>query len=194
MDLNFKEIFTAVMVLFAVIDIVGNIPIIIDLRSKVGHIHSERASIVAGLIMIAFLFLGKSILNLIGIDVNSFAVAGSFILFFLALEMILGISLYKEEHTNPKSISVFPIAFPLIAGPGSLTTILSLRAEYATINIVIAIVINMVFMYIVLKTSTKLEKLLGENGINILRKIFGVILLAIAVKLFASNIQGLFKM
>ena len=116
MDLNFKEIFTAVMVLFAVIDIVGNIPIIIDLRSKVGHIHSERASIVAGLIMIAFLFLGKSILNLIGIDVNSFAVAGSFILFFLALEMILGISLYKEEHTNPKSISVFPIAFPLIAG------------------------------------------------------------------------------
>jgi multiple antibiotic resistance protein len=193
MDLNFKEIFTAVMVLFAVIDIVGNIPIIIDLRSKVGHIHSERASIVAGLIMIAFLFLGKSILNLIGIDVNSFAVAGSFILFFLALEMILGISLYKEEHTNPKSISVFPIAFPLIAGPGSLTTILSLRAEYATINIVIAIVINMVFMYIVLKTSTKLEKLLGENGINILRKIFGVILLAIAVKLFASNIQGLFK-
>ena len=193
MALDFKEIITAVMILFAVIDIIGNIPIIIDLRAKVGHIHSERASIVAGLIMIAFLFLGKSILNLIGIDVNSFAVAGSFILFFLALEMILGISLYKEEHTNPKSISVFPIAFPLIAGPGSLTTILSLRAEYATINIVIAIVINMVFMYIVLKTSTKLEKLLGENGINILRKIFGVILLAIAVKLFASNIQGLFK-
>ena len=194
MALNFKEIITAVMILFAVIDIIGNIPIIIDLRAKVGHIHSERASIVAGLIMIAFLFLGKSILNLIGIDVNSFAVAGSFILFFLALEMILGISLYKEEHTNPKSISVFPIAFPLIAGPGSLTTILSLRAEYETINIVIAIIINMIFMYIVLKTSTKIEKLLGENGINILRKIFGVILLAIAVKLFASNIQGLFKM
>jgi multiple antibiotic resistance protein len=193
MELNFKEIFTAVMVLFAVIDIIGNIPIIIDLRAKVGHIHSERASIVAGLIMIAFLFLGKSILNLIGIDVNSFAVAGSFILFFLALEMILGISLYKEEHNNPKSISVFPIAFPLIAGPGSLTTILSLRAEYATVNIVIAIIINMVFMYIVLRTSTKIEKLLGENGINILRKIFGVILLAIAVKLFASNIQGLFQ-
>lgn len=193
MILDFKEIFTAVMILFAVIDIIGNIPIIIDLRSKVGHIHAERAAIVAGLIMIAFLFLGKSILNLIGIDVNSFAVAGSFILFFLALEMILGISLYKEEATSPKTISVFPIAFPLIAGPGSLTTILSLRAEYETINIVIAIVINMIFMYIVLRTSTKLEKLLGENGINILRKIFGVILLAIAVKLFASNIQGLFK-
>ncbi len=192
MEINFKEIFTAVMVLFAVIDIIGNIPIIIDLRAKVGHIHSERASIVAGLIMIAFLFLGKSILNLIGIDVNSFAVAGSFILFFLALEMILGISLYKEEDTSPKTASVFPLAFPLIAGPGSLTTILSLRAEYATVNIVIAIIINVIFMYIVLKTSSKIERLIGKNGINILRKIFGVVLLAIAVKLFTSNIQGLF--
>ena len=163
-----KEIFTVGMILFAVIDIVGTIPIVVDLRAKHGHIESEKASVVAGIIMIVFLFIGEEFLNLIGIDVHSFAVAGSFVLFFLALEMILGISLYKEEHTNPKSISVFPIAFPLIAGPGSLTTILSLRAEYATINIVIAIVINMVFMYIVLKTSTKLEKLLGENGINIL--------------------------
>ncbi|RXP54292.1 MarC family protein [Lutibacter sp. HS1-25] len=192
MEINFKEIVTAVMILFAVIDIIGNIPIIIDLRTKVGHIHSEKASIIAGLIMIAFLFLGKSILNLIGIDVNSFAVAGAFILFFLALEMILGISLYKEEETSPMTASVFPLAFPLIAGPGSLTTILSLRAEYATINIVIAIVINMVFMYIVLRTSSKIEHILGKTGINILRKVFGVILLAIAVKLFASNIQGLF--
>jgi multiple antibiotic resistance protein len=194
MVLNFKEIFTAAMILFAVIDMIGNIPIIMDLRSKVGHIHSERASIVAGIIMIIFLFLGKSILNLIGIDVNSFAVAGAFILFFLALEMILGISIYKEEDTSPKTASVFPLAFPLIAGPGSLTTILSLRAEYETINIVIAIVINIIFMYIVLKTSSKIEKLIGKNGINILRKIFGVILLAIAVKLFASNIRGLFSM
>jgi multiple antibiotic resistance protein len=192
MGINLKEILTAVMILFAVIDMIGNIPIIIDLRKKVGHIHSERASIVAGIIMIAFLFLGKSILNLIGIDVNSFAVAGSFILFFLALEMILGISLYKEEETSPKTASVFPLAFPLIAGPGSLTTILSLRAEYETINIAIAIVINIVFMYIVLKTSSKIEQLIGKNGINVLRKIFGVVLLAIAVKLFASNIQALF--
>ena len=135
MEINFKEIFTAVMVLFAVIDIIGNIPIIIDLRAKVGHIHSERASIVAGLIMIAFLFLGKSILNLIGIDVNSFAVAGSFVLFFLALEMILGIRLYKED--NPTTASIVPIAFPLIAGAGTMTTLLSLRAEYAKINIII---------------------------------------------------------
>lgn len=179
------------MVLFAVIDIIGNIPIIIDLRKKVGHIQSEKASIIAGIIMISFLFLGKSILNLIGIDVNSFAVAGAFILFFLALEMILGISLYKEEETNSITASVFPLAFPLIAGPGSLTSILSLRAEYDTVNIIIAIIINIIFMYIVLKTSTKIERLIGKNGINILRKIFGVILLAIAVKLFATNIQGL---
>lgn len=192
MEINFKEIFTATMVLFAVIDIIGNIPIIIDLRNKFGHIQSEKASVIAGIIMISFLFLGKSILNLIGIDVNSFAVAGAFILFFLALEMILGISLYKEEETSAKTISVFPLAFPLIAGPGSLTTLLSLRAEYSTINIVVAIVINTIFMYIVLKTSLKIERLIGKNGISIIRKVFGVILLAIAVKLFASNIQGLF--
>ena len=189
---NFREVFTATMILFAVIDIIGNIPIIIDLRKKVGHIQSEKASLVAGIIMISFLFLGKSILNLIGIDVNSFAVAGSFILFFLALEMILGISLYKEDDTNALTASVFPLAFPLIAGPGSLTSILALRAEFATINIVIAIVINVIFMYIVLKTSKKIEKLIGENGILIVRKVFGVILLAIAVKLFAANVKLLF--
>lgn len=192
MGFDLKEIFTATMVLFAVIDIIGNVPIIIDLRKKAGHIQSEKASIIAGIIMIAFLFLGKSILNVIGIDVNSFAVAGALILFFLALEMILGISLYKEDATNSVTVSVFPLAFPLIAGPGSLTTILSLRAEYDTLNIVIAIIVNMIFMYIVLKTSSKIERLLGENGISIIRKVFGVILLAISVKLFASNIQGLF--
>lgn len=192
MKLDFKEIFSATMVLFAVIDIVGNIPIIIELRKKVGHLQSEKASVIAGLILISFLFLGKSILNIIGIDVHSFAVAGSFILFFLALEMILGISLYKEEETNSITASVFPLAFPLIAGPGSLTSILSLRAEYSAINIVIAIIINIVIMYIVLKTSSKIEKMIGQNGIKIIQKIFGVILLAIAVKLFTSNIQGLF--
>lgn len=192
MVLNFKEIFTATMVLFAVIDIIGNVPIIIDLRKKAGHIQSEKASIVAGIIMIAFLFLGASILKLIGIDVNSFAVAGAFILFFLALEMILGISLFKEEQTNAMTASVFPLAFPLIAGPGSLTSILSLRAEFDTINIVIAIIVNIIFMYIVLKTSSKIERMLGANGILIVRKVFGVILLAIAVKLFATNVKLLF--
>ncbi|MGV6845285.1 MAG: MarC family protein [Lutibacter sp.] len=192
MNFNIKEIFSATMVLFAVIDIVGNIPVIIELRKKVGKIQSEKASIIAGLILISFLFLGTSILNVIGIDVHSFAVAGSFILFFLALEMILGITLYKEDETNAITASVFPLAFPLIAGPGSLTSILSLRAEYSTINIVIAIILNIVFMYIVMKTSSKIEKLIGPNGIRIIQKIFGVVLLAIAVKLFTSNIQNLF--
>jgi multiple antibiotic resistance protein len=192
MHLNFKEIFTVFMVLFAVIDIIGNIPIVIDLRKKVGHIQSEKASIIAGVIMVLFLFLGKSILNLIGIDVSSFAVAGAFILFFIALEMILGITLYKQEENNAMTASVFPLAFPLIAGPGSLTTLLSLRAEYHLENIIIAIILNVLVIFIVLKTSTKIEHFLGQNGINIIRKVFGVILLAIAVKLFAHNIKILF--
>jgi multiple antibiotic resistance protein len=190
MELNLREIATASMVLFAVIDIIGSIPIIIDLRKKAGHIQSEKATIVAGLLMIAFLFVGKEILNLIGIDVNSFAVAGSLILFFLALEMILGITLYKDEA--PETSAVVPLAFPLIAGAGTMTSILSLRAEYAAINIIAAIIINIIFVYLVLKSSGKIEHFLGKQGINVVRKIFGVILLAIAVKLFAANIKSLF--
>ncbi len=192
MNFDIKEIITAGMILFAVIDVVGNIPIIIDLRKKTGKIESEKATIIAGFILITFLFVGESILHLIGIDVNSFAVAGAFILFFLALEMILGITLYKEEEGVEVTASVFPLAFPLIAGPGSLTSILSLRAEYETVNIIIAILGNMVVMYIVLKFSTRIERIIGNNGINIIRKVFGVVLLAIAVKLFASNIKLLF--
>ena len=192
MGINIKEVFTAFMVLFAVIDIIGNIPIIIDLRKKSGHIQSEKASIIAGVIMIVFLFLGKSLLFLIGIDVNSFAVAGAFILFFIALEMILGITLYKEEEDDGITATVFPLAFPLIAGPGSLTTLLSLRAEFEIQNIIIAVFLNVVLIYIVLKTSSKIEQLIGANGIKIVRKIFGVVLLAIAVKLFTTNIQALF--
>lgn len=190
---NFKEIFTAFMVLFAVIDIIGNIPIIIDLRKKAGHIQSGKASLIAGFIMILFLFLGKSLLSLIGIDVNSFAVAGSFILFFIALEMILGITLYKDNgDINAITASVFPLAFPLIAGPGSLTTLLSLRAEFHIENIIVAVLLNITFLYLVLKTSSKIERILGPNGIQIIRKVFGVILLAISVKLFAANIKILF--
>ncbi len=192
MELNLKEIFTAFMVLFAVIDIVGNIPIIIDLRKKVGHIQSEKASLIAGFIMIVFLFLGQSLLSLIGIDVNSFAVAGAFILFFIALEMILGITLYKDDDEGGITATVFPLAFPLIAGPGSLTTLLSLRAEFHIQNIIIAVVLNVILIYIVLKTSSKIERLIGANGIKIIRKIFGVVLLAIAVKLFTANIKALF--
>ena len=188
--INWKDVFTISMILFAVIDIVGSIPIIVDLRSKIGHIQSEKATIVAAIIMIAFLFVGEEILKLIGIDANSFAVAGAFVLFFLALEMILGIRLYKED--NPSTASIVPIAFPLIAGAGTMTTILSLRAAYDKINIIIAIVINVVVVYGVLKSSGKIERLLGTNGLGVIRKIFGVILLAIAVKLFAANVKGLF--
>jgi multiple antibiotic resistance protein len=186
MQFNIKEIFTVGMVLFAVIDIVGSIPIIIDLRQKVGHIKSEKASIVAMVLMIAFLFLGESILNLIGIDVSSFAIAGSFVLFFLALEMILGINLYRDDI--PETASIVPIAFPLIAGAGTMTSLLSLRAEYAVQNIIVAIIINIVVVYAVLKLSTKIEKILGSGGIAILRKVFGIILLAIAIKLFRTNV------
>ena len=190
MGFDWKEIFTVSMVLFAVIDIVGSIPIIVDLRTKLGHIQSEKASIVAMIIMVAFLFVGEEILKLIGIDANSFAVAGSFVLFFLALEMILGIRLYKDE--NPSTASIVPIAFPLIAGAGTMTTILSLRAEFEKINIIIAIVINVIVVFAVLKSSAKIERLLGANGLGVIRKVFGVVLLAIAVKLFAANVKQLF--
>ena len=187
---NLKEIVTCTMVLFAVIDIVGSIPIVIGLRKKVGHIQSEKASIVAGLIMIGFLFLGEQILSLIGIDVNSFAVAGALMIFFLALEMILGIQLYKDESSE--TASIVPIAFPIIAGAGTLTSILSLRAEYNLPNLIVAIIINIIIVYIVLKSSKRIERILGPSGIGVIRKIFGIILMAIAVKLFAGNVQQLF--
>jgi multiple antibiotic resistance protein len=193
MVLNFKEILTATMVLFAVIDIIGNIPIIIGLREKVGHINSGKASIIAAIVMIVFLFLGESILNLIGVNVNEFAVAGALILFFIALEMILGVTLFKESDSSPDLATIFPLAFPLLAGPGSLTTLLSLRAEYHIQNIIIAIIVNIAIIYIVLKTSGRLQRFLGKNGIAVIQKVFGVILLAIAVKLFTSNIQELFN-
>jgi multiple antibiotic resistance protein len=189
-NFDFRQIATSSMILFAVIDIVGSIPIIIGLRNKVGHIQSEKASIVAAIMMVAFLFVGEEILNLIGIDVNSFAVAGAFIIFFLALEMILGITIYKDDE--PESASIVPIAFPLIAGAGTMTSLLSLRAEYHVENIIVAIVINILFVYFVLKSSKRIEKILGKTGISIIRKVFGVILLAIAVKLFATNINQLF--
>jgi multiple antibiotic resistance protein len=178
------------MVLFAVIDILGSIPIIIGLRNKVGHIHSEKASVVAAIIMVSFLFVGEEILKLIGIDVNSFAVAGAFVIFFLAIEMVLGISLYRDDE--PETASIVPIAFPLIAGAGTMTAILSLRAEYFVENIIVAILINIIFVYLVLKSSSKIERILGKGGLGVIRKVFGVILLAIAVKLFTSNINQLF--
>ena len=188
---DFKEMLTASVILFAVIDIVGSIPLIITLREKLGHIQSEKASVVAAIIMIGFLFLGEEILKLIGIDINSFAVAGSFVIFFLALEMILGITLYRDEA--PETASIVPLAFPMIAGAGTMTSILSLRAEYHVLNIIIAIVVNILFVYLILKTSKYIGKKLGKSGINIIRKVFGIVLLAIAVKLFTTNIGQLFN-
>jgi multiple antibiotic resistance protein len=185
MELNFKEIATISMILFAVIDVIGSLPVLLDLQQKVGKIQSEKATLVSGVIMIAFMFVGEQILSLIGIDVSSFAIAGSFIIFFLALEMILGVKFYKEE--TAATASVVPIAFPLIAGTGTLTTLLSLRAEYHLENLIVAILINLVFVYIVLRNTYRLEHILGPGGINILRKVFGVILLAIAVKLFRTH-------
>jgi multiple antibiotic resistance protein len=190
MQFDLREIITVGMVLFAVIDIIGSIPIIIDLRSKFGHLESGKASATSGAIMIVFLFVGEEILKLIGIDVASFAVAGAFVLFFLALEMILGIRIYKDEEAS--SASIVPLAFPLIAGAGTMTTLLSLKSQFHTINIIIAIILNIILVYIVLKSSSKIERMLGENGLGVIRKTFGVVLLAIAVKLFAANVKGLF--
>lgn len=188
--MDFKAVFTASMILFAVIDIIGSIPIIIDLRRKVGHVQSAKASLVAGLLMIVFLFVGEEMLNLIGINVESFAVAGAIIIFFIALEMILGIQLYQDDE--PETAAVIPIAFPLIAGAGTLTSVLSLRAEFDILSIILAIVINIAIVYAVLKSTKRIERFLGSQGISVVRKIFGVILLAIAVKLFASNVKLLF--
>ena len=191
MGFNYNDALSAFLILFAVIDIPGSIPIIVGLRKKVGHVQSEKATAVAGVIMIVFLFLGESILNLLGVDVQSFAIAGSFIIFFLALEMILGITLYKEE--SPSTASIVPIAFPLIAGAGTMTSLVSLQAEFAMINIIIAIVLNMIVVYAVLKNTERLERILGPGGLGVLRKVFGIILLAIAVKLFFTNLIPLLQ-
>lgn len=185
MNLNFRDIVTISMILFSVIDIFGSLPVIIELKRKVGHIQSEKATIVSLIIMITFLYLGENILKLIGIDTKSFAIAGSFVLFFIALEMILGIKLYKDE--TPTTASIVPLAFPLIAGAGTMTTLLSLRAQYNHENIIVGIIINLILVFIVLKTTHVFERLLGPGGIAVLRKVFGFILLAIAIKLFRTG-------
>lgn len=191
MDLKFDiiEILKVTMVLFAVIDVIGSIPIIISLKQKTGGINAAKASFVSFGIMITFLFVGQSILQIIGISVGDFAIAGSFLLFIVAFEMILGIQISKD--TMPATASVIPLAFPLIAGTGTLTTLLSIRAEYNIVSIVIAIILNVGIVYLVLKNLNLLEKVLGAGGIAILKKVFGIILLALAIKLFRSNISGL---
>lgn len=179
---NGLEILKVSMVLFAVIDIIGSIPVIIGLKQQAGSINPLKASWVSLLIMIVFLFVGESILNLIGITLGDFAIAGSFVLFFIALEMILGIRIYRDEV--PSTASVVPLAFPLIAGTGTLTTLLSIRAEYNLLSILIGILINVIIVYFVLRHLNLLERLLGVGGIAILKKVFGIVLLALAIKLF----------
>ncbi|GAA4335533.1 MarC family protein [Mucilaginibacter gynuensis] len=183
--LIFKEILSVTMILFAIIDILGAIPVIIELRQRAGHIESEKASIAVLVLMVAFLFVGNELLDVIGLDISSFAIAGSLVIFIIAMEMILGIKFFKEEM--PETVSIVPIAFPLIAGAGTMTTLLSLKSQYQTQNILVGIIINTLFVYLVLKNVKWLEKLFGKTGLDILRKAFGIILLAIAIKLFRSN-------
>ncbi len=191
-DLDYKSILTVTFTLFAIIDIIGSIPILISIKNKVGGIKELRVTIIAGLFMILFLYLGNSILNVLGLDVKSFAVGGSIVIFILGLEMVLGIEFFKSEG-DLKAATVVPLAFPLIAGSGTLTTIMSLKANYFETTLLIAIIINLIIIYIVLKSLSTISKLLGKNGLIAIRKFFGVILLAIAVKIFAANAAGLLQ-
>jgi multiple antibiotic resistance protein len=185
MNVRVIDIFSVFMVLFAVIDITGSIPYILDIKRKSGDVDAGRATIVAYVILLFFLIIGEPFLKLFGVDVSSFAIAGSFVLLFLGLEMVLGIEFFKYESL--KHSSIFPLAFPLIAGAGSMTTIISLKAAYSMWTIFIALTLNMIIVYIVLKATRFVEKILGTTGILILTRIFGIILLAIAIRLFISN-------
>ena len=192
MNINFSELFTVTFTLFAVIDIIGSVPILVSLKEKMGGIRELRATLISGALMILFLFLGEAFLKLLGLDVRSFAVGGSIVIFILGLELVLGLEFFKSEK-DIKAATVVPIAFPLIAGSGTLTTIMSLKANYGETSILIAILLNLVFVFIVLKSLGAIARLLGPAGLIAVRKFFGVILLAIAVKIFATNAPGLIR-
>jgi multiple antibiotic resistance protein len=194
MHTGLQEIATVTLVLFAIIDVLGSIPVILDIKSKLGHVDAKYATLVSGFIMILFLFAGKELLKIIGIDVASFSIAGSIVIFLVGLEMTLNRDIFKSGSSTVKSTSVVPIAFPMIAGAGTLTTLLSLRSEYHVNVILIAILINLIVIYVVIRFIPKIEDLLGDTGINILRKVFGVILLSIAIKLFSNNLALLFHL
>ena len=185
MNFDLVEIVAAFMVLFAIIDIPGSIPIILDIKSRTGDVQPGKASLVAFAIFMAFLFIGSPLLGVFGVDVSSFAIAGSFVIFLIAMEMVLGIEIFK--HDSRGGGSIVPIAFPLVAGAGSITTILSIKAEYQTINIFIALALNMIIVYFALRMTSKFERILGPAGLHILKKVFGIILLSIAIKLFLTN-------
>ena len=192
MDWNAKELVTVTFTLFAIIDIIGSIPVLISLKSKMGGINEVRATLISGALMILFLFTGEPLLNLLGLDVRSFAVGGSIVIFILGLEMVLGLEFFKSEK-DVRAATVVPIAFPLIAGSGTLTTIISLKANYTQTTVLVAILINLIIVFIVLKSLTLLERALGPAGLIAVRKFFGVVLLAIAVKIFAYNAHGLIR-
>jgi multiple antibiotic resistance protein len=184
--INLKDILSISLILFSVIDILGSVPFIIAIRKREGKIHAEKATLISAGLMVGFLYLGKSILDLFGLDVASFALAGAIVIFIVAMEMILGITLIRDDPDAKGTGSIVPIAFPLIAGAGTLTTILSLRAVYEEGNILIGILLNLVFIYVVLRSSSWLERVIGKSGFAVLRRVFGVILLAISVKIFKN--------
>jgi multiple antibiotic resistance protein len=189
--ISFREIASVTLILFSVIDILGSIPIVMDLRAQSGRIESFKATLVAGILMITFLFVGEWILMLFNLDVESFSIAGAIIILILGMEMILDRRFFKSDNATSQQSSIVPLAFPLIAGAGSLTTILSLKAAYNEWNILIGIIVNLFFVYFVLKSSAWLERKLGETGFSILRKVFGIILLSLAIKLLKDNIRSL---
>lgn len=192
MGLDFKALLTVTFTLFAVIDIVGSVPILISLKEKLGGISEMRATLISGALMILFMYVGETFLKILGLDIGSFAVGGSIVIFILGLEMVLGLEFFKSEQ-NVKASTMVPIAFPLIAGSGTLTTIMSLKANYSDLTILIAVLVNLIIVFLVLKSLKIIARLLGSAGLIAVRKFFGVILLAIAVKIFTTNAPGLIK-
>lgn len=190
--LDWGQIASCFMILFAVIDIIGSLPVIIDIQQKSGNIQPWTTTSVSFALMVMFLFGGEKFLSLFGVDVYSFAVAGAFVLFFIALEMLLGVKIFKQKPGLEATASIVPLAFPIIAGAGTFSTLIALRAEYEQINILVAIALNMPLIFLALKLCRPTERLLGPGGIAVLEKLFGIILLAIAVKLFSNNVQHLF--
>lgn len=194
---NLQEFLTLTFTLFAVIDVVGSVPMLISIKQKMGHINAAKVTLISGVLMVLFFFIGKPFLNMLGVDIRSFAVAGSIVIFILGLEMVLGIEFFKADKDTPSG-TVVPIAFPLIAGSGTLTTIMSLKATFERQDkneymILLAILVNLIVIFIVIKSLNRIERALGKSGLMAVRKFFGVILLAIAVKVFATNASGLIK-
>jgi multiple antibiotic resistance protein len=192
MSWHFDDLLTVTFTLFAIIDIVGSIPLLISIKERLGGINELKATLLSGLLMVLFVFVGEELLKIFGLDVGSFAVGGSIVIFILGLEMVLGVEFFKPD-TDPRSGTLVPIAFPLIAGSGTLTTIISLRANYEKVPLLFGILINLVIVYMVLKSLRHIARLLGPAGLTAVRKFFGVVLLAIAVKIFTSNVGGLLQ-